>query len=310
MSAEGIHHAAYYKEAELEYHRHLSMTLAWEAEKLKHFLDEEQQLQADKTTEAFEEAALFTHMIVDRDSEHASEDLDSVTATHKDKMRKMNELNTELDELDIFLSPNLPAPHNTANDIHVDTKDELAGSCNEELSDVPIVRQTGLNIAGHSLADQLGCASETPNSMGMPPLPPRINPPPIFSHDGYSSMPPNHQGGVPLLRASYFTGEPPHATGPDRVHRLFAPSGDIALHYHMVYAYAPLRGAECLHQEFTDGVVYRDQTTGIQKSVTRRYPLPCVRPLWESLAADSDTTPTATTPNASTSTTIATHMSR
>lgn len=130
MSTEGIRRAAYYKEAELEYHRHLSMTLAWEAEKLlrlKHFLDEEQQLQADKTTEAFEEAALFTRMIVDRDSERASEDLDSVTATHKDEMKKMNELNTELDELDIFLSPHLPAPHNAASDIHVNTKDELAG---------------------------------------------------------------------------------------------------------------------------------------------------------------------------------------
>ncbi|KAG2335942.1 hypothetical protein BDR05DRAFT_953703 [Suillus weaverae] len=38
----------------------------------------------------------------------------------------------------------------------------------------------------------------------------------------------------------------------------------------------------------------------------RRYPLPPVRPPQESLVADSDTTPTATTPNASTSTTIAT----
>ncbi|KAG2338451.1 hypothetical protein BDR05DRAFT_1004261 [Suillus weaverae] len=209
MSAEGICHAAYYKEAELEYYRHLSMTLAWEAEKLsqlKHFLDEEQQLQADKTTEAFEEAALFTRMIIDHDSEHASEDLDSVTATHKDKMKKMNKLNTELNELNIFLSPNLPAPHNTPSDIHVNTKDEL---------DVPIVQQTGLNIAGHLSADQLGCASETPDLMGMPPLPPHINPPPVFSHDGYSSMPPNHQGVVPLPRASHFTGEPPCATGPD-----------------------------------------------------------------------------------------------
>ncbi|KAG1873058.1 hypothetical protein DFJ58DRAFT_722230 [Suillus subalutaceus] len=33
MSTERVRRAAYYKEAELEYHRHLSMTLAWEAEK-------------------------------------------------------------------------------------------------------------------------------------------------------------------------------------------------------------------------------------------------------------------------------------
>lgn len=121
--------------------------------------------------------------------------------------------------------------------------------------DVPIVRQTGLNIAGHSSADQLGCASETPDSMGMPLLPPRINPP-VFSHDGYSSMPPNHPGGIPLPRASHFTGEPPRATGPDRVHRSFAPSGDVASRYRMVYAYAPLRGAERSRQEYTNGVVY------------------------------------------------------
>lgn len=125
-------------------------------------------------------------------------------------------------------------------------------------------------------------------------LPPRIYPPPFFSHDSYSSVTPNHQG-VPSPRASRFTGEAPHATGPDRVHRSFAPSGDMASRYHMVYTYAPLRGAERSRQEYTDGVVYREQTTGIQKSVTRRYQLPPIRPPRESLAVDSGTTSSATT---------------
>ncbi|KAG0705853.1 hypothetical protein DFH29DRAFT_872810 [Suillus ampliporus] len=130
--------------------------------------------------------------------------------------------------------------------------------------DVPIVRQAGLNIAGHSLADQVGCASEMPESMNTPELPPRINPPPVFSHDGYSSMPPNHQ------------------------------DGDTASRYRMVYTYMPLRGAEKSRQEYTDGVIYRDATTGIQKSTTRRYQLPPVRPPRESLTADSEITPIAT----------------
>lgn len=43
--------------------------------------------------------------------------------------------------------------------------------------------------------------------------------------------------------------------------------------------------------------------------MTRRYPLPPVRPPQESLVADSDTTPTATTPNVSTSSTIVTRTS-
>ncbi|KAG0693498.1 hypothetical protein DFH29DRAFT_1007247 [Suillus ampliporus] len=106
--------------------------------------------------------------------------------------------------------------------------------------DVPIVRQAGLNIAGHSLADQVGCASEMPESMNTPELPPRINPPPVFSHDGYSSMPPNHQDGMLLPRPSRFTGTAPRAAGPDRVHRSFAPSGDTASRYRMVYTYMPL----------------------------------------------------------------------
>ncbi|KAG0696526.1 hypothetical protein DFH29DRAFT_879298 [Suillus ampliporus] len=144
--------------------------------------------------------------------------------------------------------------------------------------DVPIVRQPGLNVAGHSLADQLGCTSEIPESMGIPELPPHIYPPPVFSHDGYSSMPPNSQDSMPLPRASRFSGTTPHAPGPDRVQRSLAPSGDTASQYRMVYAYLLLHGAEKSRQEYTDGVVYRDDTTGVQKSTTRRYQLPPVRP--------------------------------
>ncbi|KAG2029518.1 hypothetical protein BDR03DRAFT_1018268 [Suillus americanus] len=154
--------------------------------------------------------------------------------------------------------------------------------------DVPIVRQAGLNIAGCSLADQLGCASETPESMGTPALPPRINHPPIFSHDRYSSMPPNHPGDVPLPRQLHFTGTVPHASGPDRVHHYLEPS-----RFRMVYTYAPLCGAEKSRQEYTDSVVYRDVTTGIQKTSARKFRLPPLRPPRE-LTMDSELTPTTT----------------
>ncbi|KAG2139297.1 hypothetical protein DEU56DRAFT_944224 [Suillus clintonianus] len=167
--------------------------------------------------------------------------------------------------------------------------------------DVPIIRQPGLNVAGHSSADQLGCTSEIPESMGIPELPPHIYPPPVFSHDGYSSMPPNSQDSMPLPRASHFSGTTPRAPGPDRVQRSFAPSGDTASRYRMVYAYLPLRGGEKSRQEYTDGVVYRDDTTGVQKSTTRRYQLPPVRPPRESHLSDSETTPIATTSQRSTS---------
>ncbi|KAG1860753.1 hypothetical protein F4604DRAFT_1930073 [Suillus subluteus] len=106
MSTEGVRRAAYYKEAELEYHRHLSMTLTWEAEKLsrlKHFLDGKQQVQEDKTTQAFEEAALFTCMVVDRDSERASQDVAFITAVQKNEVKRITRLNAELDELDALL---------------------------------------------------------------------------------------------------------------------------------------------------------------------------------------------------------------
>ncbi|KAG2033975.1 hypothetical protein BDR03DRAFT_1013843 [Suillus americanus] len=121
MSTEGVCHAAYYKEAELEYHRHLSMTLAWEAEKLsrlKHFLDGEQQVQEDKTTRAFEEAALFTHMVVDRDSEHASQDVKFITAVQKNEVKRITRLNAELDELDVFLPLDPPASYFDDADTH------------------------------------------------------------------------------------------------------------------------------------------------------------------------------------------------
>ncbi|KAG1860752.1 hypothetical protein F4604DRAFT_1930072 [Suillus subluteus] len=173
--------------------------------------------------------------------------------------------------------------------------------------DVPIIQQAGLNITGHPSADQLGCVSETPESMNTPELPPRINPPPVFLHDGYSSIPPSYQleGSMPLPRPSLFTGEAPRAAGPDRVHQSFAPSGDTASRYRMVYTYMPLRGAEKSRQEYTDGVVYRDETTGIQKTSTRRYQLPPIRPPRESLVADSEITPnaaTSSTPQSTTST--------
>ncbi|KAG1868250.1 hypothetical protein DFJ58DRAFT_723500 [Suillus subalutaceus] len=156
--------------------------------------------------------------------------------------------------------------------------------------DVPIVRQAGLNIAGHSSTDQLGCTSETPESMDTPELPPHIHYHPIFSHDGYSSMPPNYQDDVPLPRELHLTRTAPHASGPDRVHQMFEPS-----RFRMVYTYMPLRGAEKSRQEYTDGVVYRDVTTGIQKTTARRFHLPPLRPPRESLATNLEITPIATT---------------
>ncbi|KAG1878412.1 hypothetical protein C8R48DRAFT_767970 [Suillus tomentosus] len=151
--------------------------------------------------------------------------------------------------------------------------------------DVPIVRQPGLNVAGQSSENQLGCASEIPESMNTPELPPHIYPPPTFSNDNYTSIPPNFQGNIPLLRASCFTGMAPHAAGPDRVQWSFAPA------------------------EYTDGVVFRDETMGVQKSTTRRYKLPPVRPPRESLVSDPELTPLATTtpPSASSTVTRATH---
>ncbi|KAG1860047.1 hypothetical protein F4604DRAFT_1684432 [Suillus subluteus] len=428
MSSEGICRAAYYKEAELEYHRHLSMALVWEVEKLsrlKHFLDCEHQEQEEQTTRAFEEAELSARMVADRDSERASQDIEFVTSLRQQEMTRITQLNTELDELDLFL-PN-PDTTDTYGDLHdLDTADthgdqSHVGDCAEDevatglrwyyanlfptfdhlmscvpiidrssldlttmsanqnapsrarrrvVQDVPIIRQSGLNVAGNSSGDQVGCAAEIPESMNTPELPPQIYPPPVFlpiyptpvpsndgysppiypppvpsndgysppiypppvpsndgysppiypppvpsndgysppiypppvfSNDGYSSVPPNFQDMVPLPRTSRFTGEAPRAVGPDQVQRSFTPSGDVASRYRMVYTYLPLRGAEKSRQEYTDGVVFRNETTGIQKSTTRRYQLPPVRPSRESL----ETTPTATASRPSISSTVA-----
>ncbi|KAG2067997.1 hypothetical protein BDR04DRAFT_1120044 [Suillus decipiens] len=57
---------------------------------LKHFLEEEQQLQEDKATQAFEEAVLFTHMVVDHDSERACKDLDFINTAQKDEVERVN----------------------------------------------------------------------------------------------------------------------------------------------------------------------------------------------------------------------------
>ncbi|KAG2136890.1 hypothetical protein BD769DRAFT_1385240 [Suillus cothurnatus] len=123
--------------------------------------------------------------------------------------------------------------------------------------DVPIVRQSGLNVAGqHTFTKAISI---------------------------------------------YWNG--PRAVGPDRVQRSFGPASDGASRYRMVYTYLPLRGAEKSRQEFTDSVVFRDETTGIQKSTTRRYHLPPVRPPRESLVLDSEPTPIATTPHPSISST-------
>ncbi|KAG2123150.1 hypothetical protein BD769DRAFT_1389297 [Suillus cothurnatus] len=113
----------------------------------------------------------------------------------------------------------------------------------------------------------------------------------------------NLVGSIPLPRPSRFTGMAPHTAGPDWVQRSFGPASDGASRYRMVYTYLPLHGAEKSRQEFTDGVVFRDETTGIQKSTTRRYHLPPVRPPRELLVLDSEPTPIATTPHPSTSST-------
>ncbi|KAG2115031.1 hypothetical protein DEU56DRAFT_919445 [Suillus clintonianus] len=112
LSSEGMRRAAYYKEAELEYHRHLSMALAWEAKKLsrlRDFIDCEQQEQEGQTIRAFEEAELFTRMVADRDAGRASQDLEFITSIQQEEAARVKQLNSELDELDIFLSPDTQA---------------------------------------------------------------------------------------------------------------------------------------------------------------------------------------------------------
>ncbi|KAG2144390.1 uncharacterized protein EDB93DRAFT_1104954 [Suillus bovinus] len=123
---------------------------------------------------------------------------------------------------------------------------------------------------------------------------------PLFDNQDLMS-----QGNIPLPRASRFTGMAPRAAGPDRVQRSFAPAGDVASRYRMVYTYLPLCGAEKSRQEFTDGVVFRDETMGVQKSTTRQYKLPPVRPPRELLVSDPEPTPLATTTPPSASSTVA-----
>ncbi|KAG2029519.1 hypothetical protein BDR03DRAFT_1018269 [Suillus americanus] len=135
MSTEAVRCAAYYKEAELEYHCHLSMTLAWEAEKflrLQYFIDSEQQDQEEQTTQAFEEAALFTRMVIDHDPEHASQDRESITTIQERKVERVKQLNIELDDLNIFLplDPSASDPDNA--DAHGDLSDHSSiGDCPE-----------------------------------------------------------------------------------------------------------------------------------------------------------------------------------
>jgi hypothetical protein len=92
--------------------------------------------------------------------------------------------------------------------------------------------------------------------MNTPELPPHMYPPPVLSHDGYTSIPPNFQGSIPLPRPSRFTGMAPRAAGPDQVQQSFGPASDGTSRYRMVYTYLPLHGAEKSCQEFTDGVVF------------------------------------------------------
>ncbi|KAG1796893.1 hypothetical protein EV424DRAFT_1480 [Suillus variegatus] len=140
LSSEGIRRVAYYKEAELEHHRHLSMALAWEAEKLsrlKHFIDFEQQEREEQTTRAFEEAALFARMVTDRDAERASQDLESITSIQQEEATRVKQLNDELDELDIFLPSDVPASDLNTADTHsiggpCDFDQSFVGDCHDD----------------------------------------------------------------------------------------------------------------------------------------------------------------------------------
>lgn len=137
MSSEGIRRVAYYKEAELEHHRHLSMALAWEAEKLsrlKHFIDFEQQEREEQTTRAFEEAVLFARMVTDRDAERASQDLESITSIQQEEATRVKQLNDELDELDIFLPSDVPASDLNTADTH--TPSEVLAILINHLSEI------------------------------------------------------------------------------------------------------------------------------------------------------------------------------
>ncbi|KAG1849783.1 hypothetical protein C8R48DRAFT_676898 [Suillus tomentosus] len=128
LLSEGICRVAYYKEAELEHHQHLSMALAREAEKLsrlRHFINFEQQEREEQTTRAFEEAVLFASMVTDRDAERASQDLESITSIQQEEATRVKQLNDELNELDIFLPSDVPASDLNTADTH-----SIGGPCN------------------------------------------------------------------------------------------------------------------------------------------------------------------------------------
>ncbi|KAG0704069.1 hypothetical protein DFH29DRAFT_997955 [Suillus ampliporus] len=107
LSAEAIRRAAHYKEAAREYQRHLIMTSVWEIEKLswlKSFLQCRQKEQEKDTALSVEEAELFRHMVVDRDAEHASQDLEFVASVQEKEKKTLDRLDSELDELDLLSS--------------------------------------------------------------------------------------------------------------------------------------------------------------------------------------------------------------
>ncbi|KAG0696562.1 hypothetical protein DFH29DRAFT_1004471 [Suillus ampliporus] len=107
LSAEAIRRAAHYKEAAREYQQHLIMTSVWEIEKLsrlKSFLQYRQKEQEKDTALLVEEAELFRCMVVDRDAEHASQDLEFVASVQEKEKKTLDRLDSELDELDLLSS--------------------------------------------------------------------------------------------------------------------------------------------------------------------------------------------------------------
>ncbi|KAG2031510.1 hypothetical protein BDR03DRAFT_986373 [Suillus americanus] len=290
------------------------MTLAWEVEKLSrlnYFLNGEQQVQEDKTTQAFEEAALFTHMVVDHDSECASQDIEFITAVQKNEVKRITRLNAEL-ELDVFLPLDLPASYFNDADTHsigdpprgwagdgagvnqsmnlsllTSTKrfvnsvfcpqkitmmdmvlNQTVPSRQRVLRNVPIIQQAGLNIAGHS--SEINSAQY---------------------HLVISLR------AVCLYQDHHFSLGKPLALQ-DLIKSIDHSHLQVTLHLGIVCM-------EKSRQEYTDGVIYRDEMTGIQKTSTRWYQLPPIRPPREPLAADSESTlnaATSSTTQSSTST--------
>ncbi|KAG1888128.1 hypothetical protein F4604DRAFT_1674542 [Suillus subluteus] len=158
---DGVRYVITYKEAAHETQWAHFAVSEWEIEeaaRLRHLRQYIHAKEKELLNVKAEEVEMFVNMLVDRDDNQVTTDLNHLVTCHSSDCAALTELDNDLDTItDHAFCTGIP------NILSADSSGDHSGvDKSTQLYDFPVIQQDGLNIAGNPSTSQLGSAADIP----------------------------------------------------------------------------------------------------------------------------------------------------